>query len=99
MAQEPKTYWVLGDGQGHVGTVIRNGVHLITATETPSKVKVARDRKTARHITRRQWDALPKVPCHGQTFAEALTALREVADAMPKTTRPVRVAFKQGGRK
>lgn len=76
MASELKRYWVLGDGQGYVGTVIRNGVHLITVEETRSKVKVAREGKTSRHILRRQWDALPKVPCRGQSFSEALGELR-----------------------
>lgn len=84
MSQETKRYWVLGDGEGFVGTVIPNGVHLITAIETRSRVKVVRTGKTGRNILRRHWEALPKVPCTGQPFSEALAALRACEYADPR---------------
>jgi hypothetical protein len=84
MAQETKRFWVLGDGEGFVGTVIPNGVHLVTISETRSKVKVVRAGKTGRNILRRHWDSLPKVPCTGQPFSEALASLRACEYADPR---------------
>lgn len=78
MAQDnPQRFWVLGDGEGYIGTYIRNGVHLITAIEGRTFVKVAREGKRYRRVRRLSWDALPKVLDSGQSFPEALTQLRE----------------------
>jgi hypothetical protein len=82
MPQEQR-FWVLGDGEGFVGTVIPNGVHLVTIAETRSKVKVVRAGKTGRNILRRHWEALPHIPYAGQPFSEALAALRACSYANP----------------